>query len=135
MIFMYRVLKLLEDLLCGYSKISFTCSYFQVLKAVVAQFDAGELITQREMVSARVNSELTARAEQVRVLCTTKKLLHTRCTEHLVKHNVLDTGWTLSLLSFLFNCDICPKGPRKLCQAPQKSIEVHYFIVFSGSRL
>ena len=42
--------------------------YFQVLKAVVAQFDAGELITQREMVSARVNSELTARAEQVRVL-------------------------------------------------------------------
>ena len=43
-------------------------AYFQVLKAVVAQFDAGELITQREMVSARVNSELTARAEQVRVL-------------------------------------------------------------------
>ena len=35
---------------------------------MVAQFDAGELITQREMVSARVNSELTARAEQVRVL-------------------------------------------------------------------
>ena len=55
-------------LLCGYSKINFNCSYFQVLKAVVAQFDAGELITQREMVSARVNSELTARAEQVRVL-------------------------------------------------------------------
>ena len=39
----------------------------EVLKAVVAQFDAGELITQREMVSARVNSELTKRAEQVRL--------------------------------------------------------------------
>ena len=38
----------------------------EVLKAVVAQFDAGELITQREMVSARVNSELTKRAEQVK---------------------------------------------------------------------
>merc|ERR1711942_205290 len=36
----------------------------EVLKAVVAEFDAGELITQREMVSARVNSELTKRADQ-----------------------------------------------------------------------
>ena len=97
---------------------------------MVAQFDAGELITQREMVSARVNSELTARAEQVRVLLENYSIQGVR-TEHLVKHNVLDTGWTLSLLSFLFNCDICPKGPRKLCQAPQKSIEVHYFIVLS----
>lgn len=29
-----------------------------------AQFDASELITQREMVSQKVNEELTARAEQ-----------------------------------------------------------------------
>ena len=52
----------------------------EVLKAVVAQFDAGELITQREMLSARVRydddndkhdddindarSDLVARAEQ-----------------------------------------------------------------------
>merc|ERR1712012_642174 len=34
----------------------------EVLKAVVAEFDAGELITQREMVSARVNQSLTQRA-------------------------------------------------------------------------
>ena len=37
----------------------------EVLKAVVAQFDAGELITQRELVSAKVNEELTKRAHQV----------------------------------------------------------------------
>lgn len=36
----------------------------EVLKAVVAQFDAGELITNRELVSARIDQELTKRAEQ-----------------------------------------------------------------------
>ena len=36
----------------------------EVLKAVVAQFDAGELITQREVLSSQVRSELVARAEQ-----------------------------------------------------------------------
>lgn len=35
----------------------------EVLKAVVAQYDAGELITQRETVSMDVNNELTKRAE------------------------------------------------------------------------
>ena len=39
----------------------------EVLKAVVAQFDAGELITQRELVSAKVNEELTKRATQVSI--------------------------------------------------------------------
>ena len=36
----------------------------EVLKAVVAQFDAGELITNREMLSNSVRKELVARAEQ-----------------------------------------------------------------------
>jgi len=36
----------------------------EVLKAVVAEFDAGELITEREQVSARVNKELILRASQ-----------------------------------------------------------------------
>lgn len=36
----------------------------EVLKAVVAQFDAGELITQREIVSQKVSEDLTERAGQ-----------------------------------------------------------------------
>lgn len=36
----------------------------EVLKAVVAQFDAGELITQREIVSQKVSDSLTERAGQ-----------------------------------------------------------------------
>ncbi|KAL5281165.1 PHB family protein [Megaselia abdita] len=36
----------------------------EVLKAVVAQFDAGELITQREMVSQKVSETLIERASQ-----------------------------------------------------------------------
>lgn len=36
----------------------------EVLKAVVAQFDAGELITQREIVSQKVREDLTERATQ-----------------------------------------------------------------------
>jgi len=34
----------------------------EVLKAIVAQFDAGELITQRELVSQKVQEDLTERA-------------------------------------------------------------------------
>jgi prohibitin 1 len=43
---------------------------------VVAEFDAGELITQREIVSARVNTELTKRAEQFGLILDDISLTH-----------------------------------------------------------
>merc|ERR1712173_375107 len=48
------------------------------LKAVVAQFDAGELITQRELVSAKVNEELTKRATQFGLILDDISITH--CT-------------------------------------------------------
>lgn len=39
----------------------------EVLKAVVAQFDAGELITQREIVSTRIREELNKRAREFNI--------------------------------------------------------------------
>lgn len=39
----------------------------EVLKLVVAQFDAAELITQREVVSARIRSELALRASEFNI--------------------------------------------------------------------
>ncbi|BES89320.1 prohibitin 1 [Nesidiocoris tenuis] len=48
----------------------------EVLKAVVAQFDAGELITQRELVSQKVNEELTERAAQFGVILDDIALTH-----------------------------------------------------------
>jgi len=50
----------------------------EVLKAVVAQFDAGELITQRELVSAKVNEELTKRASQFGLILDDISITH--CT-------------------------------------------------------
>lgn len=40
----------------------------EVLKAVVAQFDAGELITQRELVSQRIREELTKRSQEFNII-------------------------------------------------------------------
>lgn len=49
----------------------------EVLKAVVAQFDAGELITQREVVSQKVSEELTDRATQFGLILDDISLTHT----------------------------------------------------------
>lgn len=40
----------------------------EVLKATVAQFDAAELITQREVVSAKIRQDLLARAREFNIL-------------------------------------------------------------------
>lgn len=48
----------------------------EVLKAVVAQFDAGELITQRDLVSQKVSETLTERAAQFGVILDDISLTH-----------------------------------------------------------
>ncbi|XP_076241217.1 prohibitin 1 [Calliopsis andreniformis] len=48
----------------------------EVLKAVVAQFDAGELITQREIVSQKVSEDLTERASQFGLILDDISLTH-----------------------------------------------------------
>lgn len=48
----------------------------EVLKAVVAQYDASELITQREMVSQKVTDDLTARAGQFGIILDDISITH-----------------------------------------------------------
>jgi len=48
----------------------------EVLKAVVAQFDAGELITQRELVSQKVSDELIERANQFGLMLDDISITH-----------------------------------------------------------
>ncbi|CAG7829500.1 unnamed protein product [Allacma fusca] len=48
----------------------------EVLKAVVAQFDAGELITQRELVSQKVSDELNERAGQFGLILDDISITH-----------------------------------------------------------
>lgn len=48
----------------------------EVLKAVVAQFDAGELITQREVVSQKVSEDLTERAAQFGLILDDISITH-----------------------------------------------------------
>jgi prohibitin 1 len=48
----------------------------EVLKAVVAQFDAGELITQRELVSHKIREDLSERASQFGLILDDISITH-----------------------------------------------------------
>jgi prohibitin 1 len=48
----------------------------EVLKAIVAQFDAGELITQREVVSNRIREDLVKRAREFNIYLEDVSITH-----------------------------------------------------------
>lgn len=48
----------------------------EVLKAIVAQFDAAELITQREIVSARIRDDLVKRASEFNIALEDVSITH-----------------------------------------------------------
>lgn len=48
----------------------------EILKSIVAQFDAAELITQREVVSARIRQELSKRAEEFSIKLEDVSITH-----------------------------------------------------------
>jgi prohibitin 1 len=48
----------------------------EVLKSIVAQFDAAELITQREAVSNRIRSDLTRRAAEFNIALEDVSITH-----------------------------------------------------------
>lgn len=48
----------------------------EVLKAIVAQFDAAELITQREVVSSRIRADLLQRAGEFNIKLEDVSITH-----------------------------------------------------------
>lgn len=48
----------------------------EVLKSIVAQFDAAELITQREVVSARIRQDLLNRAGEFSIILEDVSITH-----------------------------------------------------------
>lgn len=68
----------------------------EVLKATVAQFDAAELITQREVVSSRIREDLLKRAGEFNIVLEDVSIV-----------SCLGSRWVLSSFPFL-SCHSSP---------------------------
>lgn len=82
----------------------------EVLKAVVAQFDAAELITQREIVSSRIREDLLKRAREFNILLDDVSLTHLtfgkEFTQAVEQKQIAQQGETALLAGRMSsNCD------------------------------
>lgn len=68
--------KLLKSLGLDYDERVLPSIGNEVLKAIVAQFDAAELITQREAVSARIRTDLLKRASEFNIALEDVSITH-----------------------------------------------------------
>lgn len=70
----------------------------EVLKAVVAQFDAGELITQREIVSQKVSDSLTDRAGQFGLILDDISIVSTFTLINYICVDIITKRYTFSCI-------------------------------------
>ena len=91
----------------------------EVLKAVVAQFDAGELITNREMLSNSVREELVKRAEGFGLILDDIAITHLTFGREFTQ--AVELKQVISSLSNLFHVsNHCSFHYRPACRSLNK---------------